>query len=453
MMKIKQKNWIFCKECVGLGKVNKSKKNSKHLVPCLACNGLGINPSAFTPIADYDSYPEIAIIGGGIGGVALAVACLHRQIPFTLYERDASFDHRAQGYGLTLQQASNIIKSLGLESLPEGVISTRHLVHAPDGNVLGEWGMRKWVPNPVEKYPKRTNIHIARQALRLNLLQQLDGLNLIRWNHQLLDFKQNENNINLSFSVNGAIKQASAKMIVGADGIRSTVRKLLIDDKQYPLQYLKCIVILGICPLAALNGLESPLLDSATVFQTANGTERIYMMPYSADAIMWQFSFLINEDEAKFLSTSGAKALKAEACKRLQWHSPIPEVVAATHESNISGYPVYDRAVLEPEAMQNWQNATLLGDAAHPMSPFKGQGANQALLDAIALARAISTGCKPNSNWKTTGLRAAVLNQFEAEMLSRARTKVLASAEAAYFLHSEKVLLHGDQTRGSCKTT
>tara|TARA_B100000767_G_C19778375_1_gene544305 strand:- start:11556 stop:11768 length:213 start_codon:yes stop_codon:yes gene_type:complete len=51
----------------------------------------------------------LTIIGCGIGGVALAVACLHRQIPITLYERDINFDIRSQGYGLTLQQASKSI--------------------------------------------------------------------------------------------------------------------------------------------------------------------------------------------------------------------------------------------------------------------------------------------------------------------------------------------------------
>ena len=59
---------------------------------------------------DHINYPPIIIIGAGIGGVALAVACLHRSIPFTLFERDQSLDARSQGYGLTLQQASKAIE-------------------------------------------------------------------------------------------------------------------------------------------------------------------------------------------------------------------------------------------------------------------------------------------------------------------------------------------------------
>ena len=59
------------------------------------------------------------------------------------------------------------------------------------------------------------------------------------------------------------------------------MRKLLIGEDANPLRYLGCMVILGICPLSNLEVLENSLLDSATVFQTANGNERIYIMPYS----------------------------------------------------------------------------------------------------------------------------------------------------------------------------
>jgi 2-polyprenyl-6-methoxyphenol hydroxylase-like FAD-dependent oxidoreductase len=197
-----------------------------------------------------------------------------------------------------------------------------------------------------------------------------------------------------------------------------------------------------------LNGLENSLLDSATVFQTANGTERIYMMPYSSDAIMWQLSFPISEKEAIELHAKGTKALKEEAYLRTQWHDPIPQIVAATLETQISGYPVYDRELLNPKLLKKGTKVTLIGDAAHPMSPFKGQGANQALLDALSLAREIYKGCKPVSQWKEVGIRKSILTKFETEMLERSASKVKSSAEAAQLLHSEIVLHKGDGPRG-----
>ena len=471
---IERINWCICQECQGRGK--KSRKLNKkmrlnyqaaydqfektggngtapvkpkgHLSLCLNCNGSGLIQSSSCPLANNENYPHVAIVGGGIGGVALAVACLHRGIPYTLYERDLNFNARSQGYGLTLQQASKAISGLGILSLEDGVISTKHVVHTIDGKVIGEWGMRKWVPEKTNTGDKRSNVHIARQSLRSALLDQLGSHDTVLWNHQLVDFKETESDgLLLSFQVDGEVKTAKADLLVGADGIRSSVRRLLIGEDIAPLRYLGCIVILGICPLSALENLHSPLLDSATVFQTANGNERIYIMPYSSDSVMWQLSFPMSENEAKALSDRGSQALKEEACRRTLWHDPIPQILAATQAAQISGYPVYDREILDAEWLKG--KVTLIGDAAHPMSPFKGQGANQALLDALALARGISSACG-SSHWKKDGIRKAVLVDYEEEMIVRSAIKVKDSADAAKFLHSEMVLIEGDEPRGSC---
>lgn len=466
--------WAMCSECQGRGKRSRRlrkkvrlqyqkelaafedqggegdapERPKGHPETCWKCHGSGLLASdRFLPV--NEAYPHVAIIGGGIGGVALAVACLHRGIPYTLYERDSSFDARSQGYGLTLQQANKEMAGLGITALAEGVVSTRHVVHTPEGKVVGEWGMRKWVHEGTKTAPKRTNIHVARQSLRQALIQQLDRQNNVQWNHQLMSFERSpEGRVDLTLNVSGEVKHAKADLVVGADGIRSIVREQVIGEAQTPLRYLGCIVILGICALDALDDLQSDLLDAATVFQTANGNERIYIMPYKADSVMWQLSFRMSEEEALQLSAKGPVALKEEARRRTQWHDPIPQILSATDEALVSGYPVYDRELLTPEHFFEAQQATLIGDAAHPMSPFKGQGANQALLDALGLARDISTGCWPLSAWRDKGIREAILTDFEAQMLARSSVKVQDSAAAAEFLHSDIVLQKVDEPRG-----
>ena len=473
-MKEEKKTYTICEKCKGQGKRNQKLRKKVRLeykrkvqqfiasdkkgdIPvkpnpsksiCNICKGTGLKTSKFPASINNVNLPHVSIIGGGIAGTALAVACLHRGIPFTLFERDASFNTRAQGYGLTLQQASKAINGLGIPHLKEGIISTKHIVHNTKGEIIGEWGMRKWLKLNQKKETKRTNIHIARQSLRLALLEQLDGHNVVKWNHKLINFKEKKENVLLNFKTNHETTTVKTDLLVGADGIRSVVRELLIGNKETPLKYLGCIVILGICKLEAIEDNKNHLLDLETVFQTANGNERIYMMPYSSDSIMWQLSYPIPEEEAKKISAKGSKALKIEATQKTPWHHPIPQIIKATKETLISGYPVYDRDLLSSELLKKGSKTTLIGDAAHPMSPFKGQGANQALLDALSLAKTIYKNCGEKFNWKEKGIRNNVLSTFETEMLERSAIKVKASAEAADILHSKEVLLKKDKPRG-----
>jgi salicylate hydroxylase len=500
---------------------------------------------------------HIAVIGGGIGGLAFAAACQHRNIHVTVYERDTHFTQRKQGYGLTLQQASKQLMGLGIlpESLTSsgspGITSTKHIVHDENGNVKGTWGLRHWLgddtvannntistgsrtfaPSEQSKGDKcrsamvkcddmdvaadngnkaqqsskqkqsrrRQNIHIARQALRYELYlaataNELIGSNgqnavhqshsSIQWNHRLVKYDEGDDGVELTFVISGDNEtttpvrtvKSHADIVVGADGIRSQVRQQFFGSEQgTQLRYLDCIVILGICPLSVLDAniiQSSPfrhLLDGQTVFQTADGVTRIYMMPYSRTEYMWQLSFPLS------------MALRDVAISRCHtWHTPIPDILKCTPIDMISGYPVYDRDLVQPHQLQRHDHPhprriTFIGDAIHCMSPFKGQGANQALLDALSLARYLYKAirladnlssakeeiCRQSDNaLKKQKLETdepscqlngndieKILEQYEQEMLSRSAVKVKASADAAHFLHTNIAIQEGDITRG-----
>lgn len=209
----------------------------------------------------------------------------------------------------------------GRYDLRQWIISKRHIVHKSNGEVMGEWGVRvrnEQAVSPVSKTyvytkkkdNKRINSHIARQELRRMLYEMLlhgqrRGEQNIKWGYQFISYKENHDiggntdsgNVEMTFCKRnvkgelsmkhydhgdvknpGKIVKAQASILVGADGIRSVVRQQKIGDDSSPLQYLGCFVMLGICSTPKSSSLTN---DGETVFQTADGTTRIYVMPFS----------------------------------------------------------------------------------------------------------------------------------------------------------------------------
>ena len=198
-------------------------------------------------------------------------------------------------------------------------------------------------------------------------------------------------------------------------------------------------------------------------------------MPFDRASTMWQLSFPADEAAALALAGRGdaLKGRAQEVCAA--WHAPLRRLLDATDPRMVSGHPAYDREPLrsshdchraatpagDAEVIGDTGDAedalpprrsrvTLLGDAAHPMSPFKAQGANQALLDALSLCRALLS-----SDLARPGRRpvAEALREYEDEMASRSAVKVVKSRAAAEQLHSPAALAVGNVTRAFAAET
>jgi salicylate hydroxylase len=407
-------------------------------------------------------YP-IGIIGGGLGGCALAVAFLHKGIDFNIYEKDISFDSRKQGYALTMQQAVNILGTydITLSKLLEkgtGVASYEHRSYDKDGQELGKYGIgAPSGPGPSydidndsiniaslkNKNKSRHNVHIPRQRVRQLLAERIPQ-EMVRWNKELLHFShQNEHeheHIEATFT-DGTTAKFSA--LIGADGIYSKVRTSLNlnmnieSNYNDDLQYLDVMVILGIA--------KSTSDQDHKQTQWLDGDTRVFSMPFGdGENVMWQMSFNIDEFTAKNMSKKQELLLETALKRCYNWHQPLVDMLKRTESINVTGHPVYDRNPMQSNLMMNCGLVTLLGDACHPMSPFKGQGANQAIVDAQSLAHELA-----NSHilaLKRRNINKA-LRAYELEMSSRTRSKVLKSRSASIFLHSNAALSKGNITR------
>ena len=108
-------------------------------------------------------------------------------------------------------------------------------------------------------------------------------------------------------------------------------------------------------------------------FADADTASRLGLDAGGTPMTMWQLSFRVPMAEARAICTTRA-TLKAEALLRCDsWHAPIPALLRQTSLDDISGYPVWDREVPDAVVFRGHprSSVTLLGDAAHPMSPFK----------------------------------------------------------------------------------
>ena len=406
----------------------------------------------------------VVVAGGGIGGAAVAVALQSYGFDVVVLEADSSFEARKQGYGLTIQR-QDATQAMGLQLGRDDAPSTSHYTFTAEGHILGFYGEAFGEKSRGRREADDSGrfVHIPRQTLRQRIVERLRP-GTIRWGAKLKSFAcwidDPERRQHPSAPANGPFANGvtvtladgstlDAALLIGSDGIFSTVRRQLALPRDR-LHYVGLLVVLGIH--------EGPLslpLAERRIFETVDGTSRIYAMPFTTSATMWQLSFPYPEAAGKALVRDAA-ALKAEIMARCnKWHEPVPSLLRDTPLDAMSGYPVYDRDLLEPSALRPplastsataaatsaapvpQRRVTLIGDAAHPMTPFRAQGANMAIADAVLLAETLAANIRRHG--PHAGIDAA-LPAFEVEMCSRSSRAVIGSREKARELHSSLAL-------------
>lgn len=292
-----------------------------------------------------------------------AALALHRSgVDVALFEKAADF--REAGAGMSLwPNATRVLRSLGVLDavLAQGQSITRFNLLRPDGSVLSTLSMEGFATPALCIH--RTDLH---RALRQPL--PTDLLNL---NGRIERFVQDHTGVSITFTSGETIH---ADGLVGADGIHSNVLAQLHGEST-PIHRGYCIWR-GIAP-------DEGGHVRGHISETWGAGQRFGILPMGQGRICWYAT-----RNAKPASRIFAPEEQKREIQRLfrNWHDPISALIEATACQDIMQNDARDRAPLRA-----WGQGcvTLLGDAAHPITPNVGQGACLAIEDAFCLAKAL----------------------------------------------------------------
>ena len=367
------------------------------------------------PPTTYET--TVCIVGGGVGGLAAAAALHDQGIACLVFERDASLEARRAGYGMTLSsdERGPLAHLKILERCRElDCASTAHWVFAGDGAVLGYYG-RGLAASSESSEARSGSLRVQRQQLREVLLERVGA---VHWNHQLARVDESDDEVVATFT-NGATCRCQA--LVGCDGVRSRVREL--REAQLPIVDRRPLADVGVGVVVGLSTFRHDLIEGRG-FYVLDGKARLFTMPFSATLTMWQLSFALGAIDLAEMDLAGCERYVAT------WKDIGGVAASLVRETkDVWSAPFRDRDQMVV-ASGSRSRVTVLGDACHPMTCFKGQGANQALADAVLLARRVA-----EANDMPKALR-----RFEREMVQRAGPRAAASRCAARLLHSPQGL-------------
>ena len=352
------------------------------------------------------------MVGGGIGGLTIAIALKQHGIDCKVYEQTAEL--REVGAAIALSaNAMRFYEQWGLGPAFDAVGYEASALIYRDGKTGRVIGNHPAGAAYKERYGARY-IGIHRAELQKILFTEV-GMENIHLNKRLSTIDDTGDCAVLNFEDGSS---AEADFVIGADGVRSKVRELMLGYDDY--LYAGYSAFRAIVPIESLPSLPDP---SAIQFWMGNGCHLLHY-PIGGDRTGDVNFFLVQRDPTPWPHKEWVTPAKdGEQLKYFgDWHPAVVEM--------LSSAKVDTRWAMNYRMMLGrWSKGrmTLLGDAAHSIVPHHGQGANQSIEDAVVLADCIADIGK--------GSLSDMQNRYEYLRRGRARKVVYASVTTGDMLH------------------
>ncbi|MGK5553236.1 FAD-dependent monooxygenase [Actinomadura kijaniata] len=306
--------------------------------------------------------PHAIVVGGGVGGLTVTAALHRKGWTVTLYERAASLE--PVGSGLAL--GPNALRALDTVGAGDAM---RKLAA-----FQGEGGLRSWKGGWLNRTTAEKAAARYGDPTMVSLRSALVGVLLDRVPPDALRLGTEVESVDPE---TGEVVTAGgterADLVVAADGINSRVRAALFPEHPAPRPV----------GLTAWRFLSPPIPDPRPTESWGRG--RVFGVMPIADGEVYCYA------TAPAAPGTTAPDEKAELNRLFgDWHDPIPTLVANADPARILRNDVHD--MVSPLPAYHRGRVALLGDAAHPMTPNLGQGACQAIEDAVVLAHAVTDG-------------------------------------------------------------
>jgi len=353
---------------------------------------------------------RIAIVGAGIAGLTAARALQTFGFRPTVYEQAPELGD--VGAGLTVSpNATHVLNALGLDGILEriGMRPDRGGVkHWQTGDLMVEISRGNEM---LEKYGAAYyQVHRADLHRELADLVEFFDPQAIRRAHAVKGLTQSATEVSLHFE-NGAT--ATADVVLGADGVRSRVRAQLFGADRP--RFTGYMAYRGLVPYEAL---PPGVIEPTSCLSTGPG--RSFTRYLIRQGSLVNFVGLTERDDWREEGWSIRATVKEMLDEYTGWYEGVRSIIAATPPEGLFKWALFDR---EPLAEWTRGRVTLIGDAAHPMLPFLGQGAAMGIEDGMVVARAFAAADSidealrryvearlPRANWVMLESRKTALN-------------------------------------------